>query len=185
MLRQQRQRQLPDDAALRVGEGVELVHDDGRDAGEVEPVRVQQPVEQDLGDDDQDAGVRVDLAVAGDQADVVAREAPALGGRLHLLELLLGQGDERRRVVGGAAGVQGLEQGRLGDQRLAGAGRGADQHPLLGREPGEQGFLLHRIRRVRELVEVGVASSSRVGIQAIVWRVRALADASGWCVRFV
>ena len=35
-------------------------------------VRVQQAVEQDLGDDDQDAGVRVDAAVAGDEADVVA-----------------------------------------------------------------------------------------------------------------
>ena len=48
---------------------------------EIEPVRVEQAVEQDLGDDDQDAGVRVDPAVAGDQADVVAREAPAHGRR--------------------------------------------------------------------------------------------------------
>ena len=155
VLRQQRERQFPDDAALRVGEAVELVHDHGGDAREVEPVRVQQAIEQDLGDDDEDAGVRIDLAVAGDQADVVAGEAPPHGGRLHLLELLLGQGDQRGRVVGDAAGVQCFEEGGLGDQRLAGAGRGADQHALLRREPGQQGFFLHRVGRIRELVEVG------------------------------
>ena len=84
---------------------------------------VQQAIEQDLGDDDQDAGVGIDAAVAGHQADVVGLKAPLDGRGLHLAELLLGQGDQRRGVVGRRAGVQGLEQGRLGDQRLAGAGR--------------------------------------------------------------
>jgi hypothetical protein len=51
---------------------VELVHDHGRHAGEVEPVGVQEPVEEDFSDDDQDAGVRVHFPVASDQADVVA-----------------------------------------------------------------------------------------------------------------
>ena len=48
---------------------------------EVERRRVQQAVEQDLGDDDEDAGVGVDAAVAGDEADVVGAEAPADGAR--------------------------------------------------------------------------------------------------------
>ena len=53
MLRQQGQRQLPDDAALDVGEAVELVHDDGRDVREIERLGMQQPVEEDFGNDDQ------------------------------------------------------------------------------------------------------------------------------------
>ena len=48
---------------------------------------------------------------------------------LHLVELLLGQGDERRGVVGDGAGVQRLEQGGLGDERLAGAGRAQTSTP--------------------------------------------------------
>ena len=53
-----RQRQFPDDAALRIGEAVELVHDDGGDVGEIERLRVQQAIEQDLRDDDEDARIR-------------------------------------------------------------------------------------------------------------------------------
>ena len=129
MGRQHAQGQLPDDAALRVGEVVELVHDDGRDVAEVEGLRVEQAVEQDLGDDDEDAGLGVDAAVAGDEADVVGLEAPAHGRLLHLVELLLGQRDERRGVIDDAAGVQGLEEGGLGDERLAGAGRAQTRTP--------------------------------------------------------
>ena len=40
---------------------------------EVERLGMQQPIEQDFGDDDQDAGVGIDAAIAGDEADVVAR----------------------------------------------------------------------------------------------------------------
>ena len=115
---------------------------------------MQQAVEQDLGDDDEDAGVGVDAAIAGDEADVVGAEAPAHGRLLHLVELLLGQRDERRGVIGDAAGVQGLEEGGLGDERLAGAGRGADEDALLGGEPGEQGVFLDGVGRVGQLVEV-------------------------------
>ena len=50
--------------------------------------------------------------------------------------------------------MQRLEQGGLGDERLAGAGRRTDEHALLGREPGEQRFFLHRIGRVGQLGEV-------------------------------
>ena len=55
MLRQQGQRQFPDDAAFQVGERVKLVHHDRGNIGKVEPVRVQQAIEQNLGDDDEDA----------------------------------------------------------------------------------------------------------------------------------
>ncbi len=92
------------------------------------------------------------------------------------MELLLGQGDQRRGVVGDRAGVQGLEQGGLGDQRLAGAGRGADEHALLGREPGEQGLFLHRVGRVGQLGQVLlgqlVAGCTRSGHGFPYWRVR-------------
>ena len=115
---------------------------------------MQQAVEEDLGDDDEDAGVGVDAAVAGDEPDVVGGEAPADGAGLHLLELLLGQGDERGGVVGDGAGVQRLEEPGLCDERLAGAGGGADEDALLGGEPGEQGVFLHRVGRVGELLEV-------------------------------
>ena len=50
--------------------------------------------------------------------------------------------------------MQRFEERGLGDQRLAGAGRRADQHALIGREPGEQRFFLHRIRRKRQLIEI-------------------------------
>ena len=80
-VRQHAQRQFPDDAAFRVGEAVELVHDHGGDVGEIERLGMQQAIEQDLGDDDQDAGVGIDAAIAGDQADVVGAESPS-GRRL-------------------------------------------------------------------------------------------------------
>ena len=104
VLRQQPQRQFPDDAALEIGEAVELVHHHGADLAEIEgragdggrgvgwversephhalrrvlvglaadpPYRsagVQQAVKQDLGDDDQHAGVGIFAAIAGHQA---------------------------------------------------------------------------------------------------------------------
>ena len=42
---------------------------------------MQQPIEQNLGDDHEDAGVGVDAAIAGDEADVVFTKAPADGPR--------------------------------------------------------------------------------------------------------
>src|SRR5262249_39329874 len=96
-------------------------------------------------------------------ADVVGAEAPAGGAVLHLTELLLGQGDQRRGVVGDLAAVQRLEQGGLGDERLAGAGRGADQDARVGGEPGEQGLLLDRVGRVGQLVEVEVGQFVAAG----------------------
>ena len=152
--RQQPQGELPDDAPLGIGEAVELVHHHGADVAEVERLAVQQAVQEDFGHDDQHAGVGVLAAIAGHQADVVRMESPAHGRRLHLAELLLGQGDQRRGVVGHLAGVQGLEQRRLGDERLARPRGRADQHPLLGREPGQQGLFLDRVGREGKLIEI-------------------------------
>ncbi len=122
---------------------MEFVHDDGRDLREVESLRaerhflgqirlavgVQQAVEQNLGDDDEDAGVGVDAAVAGDEAHVVGPKAPTHGRRLHFLKFLFGQRDQGRRVISDRAGVQRLEEGGLGDERLAGAGGAQTKTP--------------------------------------------------------
>ena len=152
--RQQAQREFPDHAALGIGEAVKLVHHHGADLAEVEGLAVQQAVQQDFGHDDQDAGVGVLAAIAGHQADVVGMETPAGRGRLHLAELLLRQGDQRRGVVGRGAGVQGLEQRGLGDQRLARPRGRADQHALRGRKPGQQGLFLDRVGLIGKLIEV-------------------------------
>ena len=154
MSRQHAERQFPDDAALLIGEVVELVHNDGRDVTEVEALLVQQAIQQDFGHDDEDASVRIDAAVAGDEADVVGLEAPAHGRFLHLVELLFGQGDQRRGVINDAAGMQRLEKRALGDERFAGAGGSADEDSLFGGEPGEKSVFLDGIRRVRKLREV-------------------------------
>ena len=120
VLRQQAERQFPDDAPLGVVEAVELVHHHGADVVKSNrPSNCNPPrsrcssrLKQDLGHDDQHPGVGVFAAVAGDQPHVVRLEAPADGGRLHLAELLLGQGDQRRGVVGRRAGRAGPRTAR-------------------------------------------------------------------------
>ena len=49
----------------------------------------------------------------------------------------LGQRDQWRRVVRDLARVQCLEQRAIGNQRLAGPGRGARHDALVAGEPGE------------------------------------------------
>ena len=151
--RQQAQGQFPDDAAFRIVEAVELVHHHGRGVVEIE-LAVQQAIEQDFGHDHEHGGRRVFAAIAGHQADVGGLKSPLHGAVLHLAELLFRQGDQRRGVIGLLAGVQGLEEGRLGDQRLARARRCADQHALVRREPGQEGVFLDLVGLERELVEV-------------------------------
>ncbi len=150
------QRQFPNDPALHVGEAVKLVHYHGRDVREIEGARLQQPIEQNLGHDDQHLGARVHTAIARYQADVFGLKAPAHRGGLHFGELLIRECDKRRGVIGHLAGVQGLEQRSLGDQRLAGARRRTDQHALLGSEPGQDGIFLHSIRRKRQLRQISL-----------------------------
>ncbi len=117
-------------------------------------VGVQQAIEQDFGDDDEDAGVGIDAAIAGDEADVVGLEAPAHGRLLHLVKLLFGQGDERRGVIDDAAGVQRLEESGLGDERLAGAGRAQTRTPCSAVNQASKSVFLDGIGRVRKLGEV-------------------------------
>ena len=125
---------------------------------------MQEAIEEDFGHDHEHGGGRVLAAIARHQADVGGLESPLDGAILHLVELLFGQGDQRRGVIGLLTGVQCFVEGRLGDQRLAHAGRGADQHALVGGEPGQEGVFLDFVGRERELVEIAVASSSREGV---------------------
>ena len=120
----------------------------------LEQIGAEQPVKENLGDDDQDLRVGVLAAVSGDQADVRLREAPELDLLAQLAELLFGQRDQRGGVVGALARFERLVEPRLGDDGLAHAGRGADQDPLIGIEPGEDRFFLERIRFERERIEV-------------------------------
>ena len=156
VLGQQPQGEFPHDAPLAVIEGMELIHHDHADVGKVERFAVQQPVEQDFGHHDQDPSLRVLPAVAGDQPHVAGREPPLDGVGLHFAKFLFRQRDQGRGVVSDLARVQSFEQRGLGNQRLARAGRRTDQHPLLAREPGQEGLLLHRVRIVGDLVEVPV-----------------------------
>ena len=142
-----------------------------RTTGRATPSAMQQAVQEDFGHDDQHPGIGIFAAVAGHQPHVLRVEAPLHGRTLHFAELLLGQGDQRRGIVRHRARMQGLEQGRLGDQRLTGAGRCADQHALLGRKPRQKRLLLNAIGLVRELVEVSagklVAGGKRRGRHGI------------------
>ncbi len=97
------------------------------------------------------------MPVAGHQSNVGGFKPPADGRLLHLAKLLLGQCDQRRGVVGHLALVQGLEQRRFGNQRLAHARGRTHQHPLLGRKPRQQGLLLHRVRIEAELIQVTIS----------------------------
>ena len=154
MRRQQAQGKFPDDTSFSIGEAVEFVHHHCGDIREVERLGMQQAIEQDLRDDDQHAGFGIDSAITGYQTHIVRAESPAGGRRLHLAKLLVGQCDQRGRIVRDLTRVQRLKQSRFRDQRLAHAGRGADQDPLFGGEPGQQRLFLYRIRLVRQLVEV-------------------------------
>ena len=151
--RQQAQGQFPDDAAFRIVEAVELVHHHGRGVLEIE-LAVQQAIEEDFGHDHEHGGGGVFAAIARHQADVAGLESPGDGAILHLVEFLFRQGDQRRGVIGLLAGVQRLEQGRLGDERLAGAGGRTDQHALVRGEPGQEGVFLDLVRLEGKLVEI-------------------------------
>ncbi len=161
------ERELPDNAPLRVGEAVKFVHHDGADLLEVEVFRVEQAIEEDFCDDDEDSRVGVLAAVARDQPHVGRLESPTDGRGLHFAELLLGQRDQRGGVVGRLAGMQGFEEGGLGDDRLARAGRRANKDSLFGGKPGIEGVFLDRIGLERKLLQVTLeelfARGCRVG----------------------
>ena len=118
------------------------------------PMRIEQPVQQDFGDDHEDRGVRVHATIAGHEADLLAPKAPAFGRRLQLGELLLGERDQRRRVVDRLTGVQRLIRRRFGDQRLPRPRRRTHHHAVVGIKPRQQRLLLNGVRRIWQCVEI-------------------------------
>ena len=71
VLRAEDDRLFPGRAALRIGQIVNLVEDDGVDVVEI-PRRLQEHVAQDLGGHDDDAGIPVLGDIAGEESDLVA-----------------------------------------------------------------------------------------------------------------
>ena len=71
VIRAEDDRLFPGGAALRIGEIVDLVEDDGVDVVQV-PGRLQEHVAQDFGGHDDDAGVAVLGDIAGEQTDLIA-----------------------------------------------------------------------------------------------------------------
>ena len=116
---------LPHRSPEPVGEVMHLVH---HDEGEI-PQQVGVGVEhvaQHLGGHHHDAGTGVDIGVAGEQ--------PHLAGTVlgnEFLELLVREGLHRCRVEHLRARLlHGEEDGEFGHNRLAGAGRGCDEHAV-------------------------------------------------------
>ena len=134
-MRQREQRHLPRPAAVGVGEVVELVH--GDDAHVRVLALAERLVGEDLGRAADDGRLRVDVRVAGDHADVVAAEY------LNEVEELLG--DERldgSGVVGAPSLRHAEEEHAERHERLAGAGRRAQDHVVAGGEVHEGLFLV-------------------------------------------
>ena len=65
--------------------------------------------------------VTPDLTLPKYPANVFRLKAPSNGCFLNLLEFLIGQCDQRSRVIGFLTGMQGFEDGRFGDQSFAGS----------------------------------------------------------------
>jgi hypothetical protein len=108
---------LPDRPALRIGEVVHLVEDDGLQPRERRRVLVEH-VAQDLGGHHHDRRVAADGVVTGEQAH------PLRPVELRqVVELLVGQRLDGCRVEALAAVLQRLPDGELADDRLAGARR--------------------------------------------------------------
>ena len=152
--RQQRKSELPHDAALRFIKIVELIHHDGTDMIEAKDVRMQQAIEQHLGHDDENRRIGVDCPMARHEADRLARVAPALDGILQFDQLLIGEGDQRRRVIHARAGAESFIDGRLGDEGFARARRRRQQDAAVTRGPCVHCLFLHRVRRVWQTLEV-------------------------------
>ena len=117
---------LPDRAARVIVDVVDLVEDDVADVVEAVRVLVDQ-VAQDLGGHDHHRRLLVNGVLAGDQADVALAVLA-----LEVAELLVAQRLQRRGVDGLHAGLERLEDGVVGNHRLAGRGRRRHQHAVVG-----------------------------------------------------
>ena len=133
---------LPHRAAEAVGEVVHLVHHDVAESAQRRRVGVEHVAEH-LGGHHDDAGVAVDVGVAGQQADLV--DAVDV---LQLAELLVRQGLDRRRVerLVAVRSAHREVHRELADDRLAGAGGSGDQHAAALFEGAASGQL-ERVER--------------------------------------
>ena len=157
--------QLPNNASLWVVKRMKLVHHDGRHG--VKRFRIlHQSVEQYLSDHNEDGSIRIHAAIAGDEADAAGGIAPSDSGFLNFCQFLIGQGDQRGRVIALLTRPQRFVNGCLGDQCFSGSGGSANQHTLFASEPGQQRFLLDRVRRIQKSIEV--FGSERIAINRLV-----------------
>ncbi len=100
-----------------------LIHHDERQIGQQVRIRIEH-VAQHLGRHHDDPRVGVDVGVPGEESHVLRAVLAD-----ELLELLVAQGLHRRGVEDLRVGLlHGEEDGELGDDGLAGAGRRGDQH---------------------------------------------------------
>ncbi len=93
-------RLFPGGAALRIGQVVDLVEDDGVDIVEI-PGGLQQHVAQDLGGHHHDSGVPVLGHIAGQQTDLIAIDLAQIA------EFLVGERLDRRGVDHPAGAPEG------------------------------------------------------------------------------
>ena len=113
---------------------MKFIHHHRRNIFEVKRLGIQQPIEQNFGDDHQHGSVGVGSPIAGYQTDLVCRKSPADGRLAKLDQFLVRQCDQRRRVVHSFAGPQRLVHRGLGDQRFPRPCGGTHQHSLLVRK---------------------------------------------------
>ena len=139
VIRAEDDRFLPGRAALRVGEIVDLVEDDGIDVVQV-PRRLQEHVAQDLGRHDHDAGIAILRDVTGEESDLVAVD------RAQIAIFLVRKRLDRRRVDDAARALERFPDAEFGDHGLAGAGWGSDHHRVAG-EQCLDGLALERVER--------------------------------------
>ena len=132
---QQTQTELPNDAPFAIVEAVKLIHHDSPHVVEVKGFFVQQSVQQNLRDDDQNLRARIHFPVSSHQANFIRIETPLDNFLLNLAKLLIGQRDQRRRVVNLLTELECFVECGFGDQRFSGSSRRTDEHTLLLGEP--------------------------------------------------
>ena len=137
---------FPDRPPETIGQIVHLVHHDETELVERRGVRVEHVAEH-LSRHDDDGRLAVDRVVAGEQPHPI-RAVPLR----EIVELLVRQGLDGGGVEALATGAQGLVHGELPHDRLAGPGRGRDEHAVAARQ-GEAALALEVVEA--EGIEVG------------------------------
>ncbi len=102
-------------------------------------------IQQNLRDDDPDECVGVLLAISGDQSDGTAGKPPGFGLVLEFAKFLIGERNERSRVIKPFLRGERFINGCLSDEGFPHAGRCGYQDTAFRFKPGQQGFFLKRI----------------------------------------